>query len=85
MHYGNKQLEMKTRVIKTICGIGLVKVTEAQTSRRPLMDHDTTDRLQLQNVIHCLICFSLAPPCRSNHCMKDYRSSCSLQLRNASC
>jgi hypothetical protein len=61
MHYANKQLEMKNRVIKTTCGNGLVKVAEAQTSRRPLMDHNTTDRLQLQNVIHCLICFSLAP------------------------
>jgi hypothetical protein len=40
MHYVNKQLEMKNRVIKTTCGNGLVKVTEAQTSRRPLMDHN---------------------------------------------
>jgi hypothetical protein len=62
MHSVNKQLEMKSRVIKTVCGNGLVKVNEAQTSRQSLMDHNTTDRLQLQNVIHCLICFSLAPP-----------------------
>jgi hypothetical protein len=61
MHYANKQLDMKNRVIKTTCGNRLVKVAEAQASCRPLIDHNTTNRLQLQNVIQCLICFSLAP------------------------
>jgi hypothetical protein len=58
---------MKRRVIKTTCGNGLVKVTEAQTSRRPFMDHNTSNRLQLQNVIHCLIYFLLAPPGLTNN------------------
>jgi hypothetical protein len=69
MHYVNKQLGMKNRVIKTTCGNGLVNVTEAQTNRRPLMDHNTTDRLQLQNVIYNSICFSLAPPGLTMHCL----------------
>jgi hypothetical protein len=73
MHYVNKQLEMKNRLIKT-CGNGLVNMTEAQTSRRPLMDHNTTDRLQLQNVIHCSICFSLAPPGLTTVCKTTDRA-----------
>jgi predicted proteasome-type protease len=66
MHYVNKQLEK--RVIKTTCGNGLVNVTETQTNRRPLMDHNTTDRLQLQNVIHYSICFFVSAT-RSNHAL----------------
>jgi hypothetical protein len=41
MHYVNKQLEMKNRVNNTTCGNGLVKVTEAETNRRPLMGHNS--------------------------------------------
>jgi hypothetical protein len=67
MYYVNKQLEMKNRVIKTTCENGLVKVTTAaQTSRRPSMDHNITDQLRLQNVIHCLLFVSAT---RSSHCL----------------
>jgi hypothetical protein len=75
MHYVKKQLAMKNRVglFKTTCGNGLVNVTEAQTSRRPLMDHNTQPT-DYSCKMRFIVCFSLAPPGLTTVCKTTDRA-----------
>jgi hypothetical protein len=52
----------------------LVQMTEAQTSCRPLIEDNTTNRLQLQNVTRRLIFFSLVLPGLTTVCKTTDRA-----------
>jgi hypothetical protein len=69
MHYANKQLEMKNRVIKTTCGNGLAKAAELSTDKSSTINGPQYNRPTTAAKCDSLFNLFFVSATRSNHCL----------------
>ena len=69
MHYANKQLEMKNRVIETTCGNGLVKVAELSTDKSSTINGPQYNRPTTAAKRDSLFNLFFVSATRSSHCL----------------
>jgi hypothetical protein len=69
MHYANKQLEMKNRVIKTTCGNGLAKAAELSTDKSSTINGPQYNRPTTDAKCDSLFNLFFVSATRSNHCL----------------